>query len=249
MNSVFIFILGLVIGSFLNVVLWRLSQNESFLKGRSYCPHCRKKIFWYDNIPILSYLILQGRCRQCHKNISLQYPLIELVSGIIFLWLYLQLGLSLEFFIAVILSCFLLIIFVYDLKYLLILDQVVIPAMVIAFLANLYLGFRFWDLVLAAIIGGGFFGLQFILSAGRWIGGGDIRLGFLMGLILGVKMLLVALLLAYLSGAIIGIILIAAGKKKMSSQIPFGTFLSLSTFITILYGPQLLHWYLNLFNF
>ncbi len=248
MIELIIFSLGLIIGSFLNVVLWRLHQGESLLTPRSYCPKCKKRINWSDNIPILSFLALRGRCRYCRSKISLQYPLVELVTGIVFLWLYLEFGLTAKFFSLVIFSGFLIVIFVYDLKYYLILDRITVPAMVIAVLANLYLGLSFWQLFWGGLLGGGFFLIQFLVSSGKWIGDGDIRLGILMGLMLGGKMLIVGLFLAYLVGAVFAIILVARGKKKMSSQIPFGTFLSLSTFFTFLYGQQILDWYLNLIN-
>jgi prepilin signal peptidase PulO-like enzyme (type II secretory pathway) len=246
MTTSIFFLLGLVGGSFLNVVIFRLNKERTFLKGRSFCPQCKNKIAWHDNIPLLSFLLLSGRCRQCQKSISWQYPLVELATAIIFAWLYLSFGLSIKFFIYLILSCFLIIIFIYDLKHYLILDKVVGPAMVIAFLANLYLGLGFWNLIFGALIGGSFFALQFYLSKGKWVGGGDIRLGALMGLILGWKILLVALFLAYLIGAGFGLILIALNKKKMSSQVPFGPFLAAATFISLIYGPALLKWYLNL---
>ncbi|MFA6255504.1 MAG: prepilin peptidase [Patescibacteria group bacterium] len=249
MEALFVLFFGLVIGSFLNVVICRLGHKKSFIAGRSACPKCHKKIVWYDNIPLLSYLILQGRCRQCGKSISWQYPSVELATAIIFLCLFLNFGLSAQFFVALIFSSFLLVIFVYDLKHYLILDQVIIPAAVIAFLANIFLGFSIWSLIIAALVGAGFFALQFIVSSGQWVGDGDIRLGALMGLMLGWPLLLVALFLAYLIGAIFGLILIALNKKKMSSQIPFGPFLSGATFLTFIYGQDLLNWYFHLIYF
>lgn len=242
-----ILIFGLLIGSFLNVVIFRLEAKKSFLFGRSICPSCQKTIGWYDNIPLISFLVLAGRCRHCQKKISWQYPLVEFFTALIFSCLYWHFGLSLKFFVLAIISCFLLIIFVYDLKYYLILDRVAVPAIVIAFLANLYFGLGFWNLIFGAMIGGGFFALQFFVSRGKWVGDGDIRLGILMGFILGWKYLLVALFLAYIIGAICGLVLIAIDKKKMSSAVPFGPFLVLATFITIIYGRDLLNWYLNLF--
>jgi len=241
-----IFIFGLAIGSFLNVVILRLNNQKSFLAGRSICPKCKEQIKWYDNIPLLSFLILRGRCRYCQKNIPLQYPLVEFTTAIIFVWQYFHFGFSSRFLLSLVLSSFLVVIFVYDLKHYLILDKVVLPAMVIAFFGNLYLGLGFWNLILGAIIGSSFFALQFFISKGKWVGGGDIRLGALMGLILGWKFLLIALFLAYLIGAVFGLILIALNKKKMSSQVPFGPFLAAATFITLLYGQELLNWYSNL---
>ena len=246
MISFFVFIFGLAIGSFLNVVIYWLDKKKSFLKGRSACPYCRQKIAWYDNVPLLSFLLLGGRCRHCRKNISRQYPLVELATGAIFVLLFRRFGLSPQFSVFLLFSCFLLVIFVYDLKHYLILDKVVIPAMVLAFFASWYLGLGLGNMISGALIGGGFFGLQFFLSQGKWVGDGDIRLGALMGLMLGWQLLLVALFLAYLIGAVFGLILIALNKKQMSSPIPFGPFLAFATFIVFIYGRALLEWYLNL---
>jgi len=246
MIDLVIFLSGLAIGSFLNVVIFRLGKKKSFWSGRSFCPKCKKKIFWYDNIPLASFLLLGGHCRHCKKQISWQYPLVELASGLIGVGLYWQNGLSLKFLALSIFSYFLLVIFVYDLRYYLILDRLTVPAMVLALLFNLYFGFGFWNLIIAAIIGGGFFAIQFFVSSGKWVGDGDIRLGLLMGLMLGWKLLLVALFLAYLVGAIIGLVLIGLKKKKMSSQLPFGPFLAGATFVTLIWGQNLLNWYLNL---
>lgn len=246
MLALFIFFSGLAIGSFLNVVIFRLGKNKSFFWGRSACPKCNKKIAWFDNLPVISFIWLRGRCRQCQNKISWQYILVELATAIIFTWLYFSFGLSVKFLATALFSCFLLVIFVYDLKHRLILDQVTLPAMAFGFLANLYLGLGFWNLILAAVIGSSFFALQFFVSQGRWVGGGDIRLGALMGFMLGWKFLLVALFLAYVGGSIVGLALIGLKRKEMSSAIAFGPFLTLATFITLIYGSSLLSWYLNL---
>src|SRR3989344_8461413 len=246
MLDLIIFIFGLIVGSFLNVVLWRLYTNEPFLGGRSYCPKCKEEIAWYDNIPLLSFLLLGGKCRHCQNQISLQYPFVEAVTAIIFLGLFLSFGLTVEFFTLIIFSSFLIIIFVYDLKYYLILDEVVIPAAIFAFLVNLSLGLSFWNLALAGLIGGGFFLIQFLISKGRWIGGGDIRLGGLMGLMLGWPQILTALILAYVSGAVVGVGLLLERKKQLSSRLPFGTFLSAATIAAMLCGENMLEWYLGI---
>jgi prepilin signal peptidase PulO-like enzyme (type II secretory pathway) len=139
------------------------------------------------------------------------------------------------------------VIFAIDLKHYLILDIVALPAAVIVFLLNLFLGFSWSDLVLAGLIGGGFFLIQFLISKGKWIGGGDIRLGFLMGFALGWPNILVALFLAYFIGSFVGVGLIFSGKKKWGSQIPMGTFLSVATIIALFWGERILGWYLGLF--
>ena len=142
-------------------------------------------------------------------------------------------------------SIFLIIIFIYDLKYYLILDQVIIPASLLAFVSNLVLGLTWWPLLLAAAVASGFFLLQYVLSRGQWIGGGDIRLGFYLGLLLGWPGILVALFLAYISGSLIGLSLIGFGRKTMKSRLPFGTFLTAASFLALLYGQPLWAWYWN----
>ena len=253
---IIIFIFGLIVGSFLNAVIWRLHTGESFINGRSYCPECKHVLGFWDLVPVFSFVFLGGKCRYCHKKISWQYPLVELITGILFALVYFNLYLtvqatSYELLVTLIAYLFfasiLIIIFVYDLKYYLILDVVTIPAIVVAFLVNLYLGLGFVNLLLGALIAGGFFWLQFVLSKGKWIGGGDIRLGVLMGLILGWKLVLVALFLAYIIGAVVGVGLLAYKKKEWGSQVPFGTFLSLATVIALLWGEIILNWYWGLF--
>lgn len=243
---IIIFFLGLIIGSFLNVVIYRLDKNQSIWFGRSACPHCRKKIFWYDNIPVLSFILLGGQCRHCQKKISLQYPLVEIATALLLVLLFWRYGLSEQFIVYAIFSAVLIVIFAYDLKTFQILDQITIPTMIFAFLVNLYLGMVWWQLILAAMIGALFFAAQFFVSSGKWVGDGDIRLGALMGAMLGWPNILVALFLAYLIGAGVGIILLSLKRKEFGSAIPFGPFLTLATFITLICGKEIMQWYLNL---
>ncbi len=251
---IFIFLFGLIIGSFLNCLIWRLYRKENII-DRSYCPKCRRQIAWYDNIPLLSFILLRGRCRNCHQPISWQYPVVEMVTGILFLLtFYLNYKLQITnyklliilfrdwFIIAV-----MIVIFVYDLRWYLILDIVTLPACVVIFVLNLLVGFSWQNMLISGIIGGSFFLLQFLISRGKWIGGGDIRLGLLMGLTLGWPMVLVAMLMAYFIGSVVGIGLILTGKKSWGSQVPLGVFLSLATIIILFWGEPILNWYINLF--
>lgn len=258
-----VFILGLLVGSFLNVFILRLHVKQNFIKGRSHCPKCHKKISWFDNIPVISFILLQGKCRHCRKNISWQYPLVELSTGILFVISFMihfpvlkagQMFVTqyqimpadyIGFIRDIIFCSILVVIFIYDLRWYLILDKVVLPSIFIAFAFNILLGLNIYNLILAALIGGGFFLAQFFISRGRWIGGGDIRLGVLLGAMLGWPNIIVALFLAYISGSVIGIILLMNGLKKWSSQIPFGTFLSIAAIITLWWGPDLLNWYIK----
>ncbi|XOU94478.1 MAG: prepilin peptidase [Candidatus Kerfeldbacteria bacterium] len=248
MNIILVTILGLVVGSFLNAVIYRLHVKVSFMRGRSYCPSCKHDLSAKDLVPLFSFLFLRGKCRYCSKKISWQYPLVEFFIMVSFLILYWQFGLSLDFFVYLIYTGFLAVIFVYDLKYYLILDKVSIPAIVVAFLLSFFvLEIGIVSLLISVLIGGGFFLLQFVISKGKWIGGGDIRLGVLMGLMLGYPVILVALFIAYILGSVIGVVLIAGKKKKWKSQVPFGTFLSIATYIAFIFGEYIVNYYQDLF--
>lgn len=260
----FIFLFGLMIGSFLNCLIWRLHQSES-LWGRSYCPKCKKQIAWYDNIPLLSFILLKGKCRSCQQTISWQYPAVELITGLLFLLIairnlkfeiwgnadFINQISNFQFQISLIRDWFIIsvmiVIFIYDLRWYMILDIITLPACLVVFILNLFLGFDLWNMLFSGIIGGSFFLLQYLVSRGKWIGGGDIRLGLLMGLIFGWPQVLVALVLSYFMGSIVSIGLVLASKKKWGSQIPLGVFLSVGTVLTMLRGQEILNWYLGLF--
>lgn len=253
--AIFTGILGLIIGSFLNAVIFRLRSGEQFVTGHSKCPACGHQLGFFDLIPVFSFIFLRGKCRYCNKPIDWQYPMVELVTAAIFVIGFFQFPISplagqanfqsLSFFTYLIFSCFLIIIFVYDLRYYLILDKVSLTALIIAFGANYLLGRPLINLAVAAMVIGGFFMLQFIVSRGKWIGGGDVRLGLVMGAMLGWPIGLVALGLAYVIGAAIGLLLVAFKKKDLNSQLPFGAFLSLTTWACLLWGEKILTWYLE----
>ncbi len=258
----FIFFSGLCIGSFLNCLIWRLHKGESLL-GRSYCPKCGQQIAWYDNIPVLSFILLGGKCRSCRKAISWQYPAVELATGILFvisvicnlkfvIWnidsiQITNYQLPITIFRDWFLICVMIVIFIYDLRWYLILDAVTLPACAIVLILNLFLGISWQNLLVSGIIGSSFFLVQFLISKGRWIGGGDIRLGLLMGLALGWPNILAAILIAYFIGSIAGIGLIMAGRKQWGSKVPLGVFLSVAAVIVLFWGEEIVKWYMGLF--
>lgn len=262
-----IFLTGLVVGSFLNSVIYRLHEGKSFLRGRSYCPHCKHKLSWQDLIPLFSFLILKGRCRYCHQKISLQYPLVELATGILFVLLFYYTTYDIRYTIYnLIISCFLVIIFVYDLKYYIIPDKIIYPAIGITFLYRLFETLKFGNLDLirnwkleignlqpllnslgAAFLASAFFLAIVLVSHAKWMGMGDFKLAFFMGLFLGFPNILVALFLSFFIGAIIGIALIISGKRSLKSEIPFGPFLVTGTFLALFWTKQIINWYLNIF--
>jgi prepilin signal peptidase PulO-like enzyme (type II secretory pathway) len=252
------FLFGLFVGSFLNCLIYRLSLGESFLRGRSYCPKCKHKLSWYDLIPLLSFFILKGKCRYCSAKISLQYPLVEFFSGLLFAFSALLIFLSpptslyqfFQFSFTILFYWFfisvLIIIFVYDLKYFIIPDKIIYPAILVSFIWRL-ISFRGLDPLFSAVGSGAFFLLIFLISRGKWLGLGDVKLVFFMGLLLGFPNILLSLFLAFSIGAIIGMGLIILGKKSLKDEIPFAPFLVIGTLIALFFGQNLINWYLELF--
>jgi len=248
---ILIFILGLIVGSFLNALIFRLHSGESFVKGRSHCNFCKHELTALDLVPVFSFMFLRGRCRYCQKPISWQYPAVEIITAITFVLLLQNYGLRITdygFWIQLIFASILIVIAVFDLKHYLILDKVIWPAFLLSIMVNLFLGG--WHLALWGLLAGLglaiFFGLQFFLSRGRWIGFGDVKLGLVLGSILNWPLALTMLALAYFIGAIVGIGLIVSGKKQFSSKIAFGTFLAGSAIITMIWGAGITNWYLKL---
>ena len=258
---ILIFIFGLIVGSFLNCVIYRISKEESFLKGRSYCPKCRHKLNFFDLFPVLSFVFLSGRCRYCKELISRQYPLVELATGFLFSFIYFEFGpvvnlfsfVSLEILFWCAIWSFFIIMFVFDWKHYIIPDEVVYPAIalsvtwvVYSFLAGMATGTQIFEAVLSAFGASLFFFLMWFFSKGRAMGFGDVKLAFLMGLLLGWGRIILGLFLGFLFGAIIGLILIMLKKKGMKSEIPFGPFLILGTFLSLFFGQSIINWYMSL---
>ena len=254
MDWLFWFIIGgsgLILGSYLNSWMWRIYTNRWQWGGRSLCVHCGRQLTWSENIPLLSFVVLRGQCRTCHQRIPPDYFWVELVTPILFV-----LAASIDlvhgitnpwhiwrdlFFVAL-----LLVIFVYDAKYYLILTRVVYGGAVVGFLINyVVLHISPVNMLLGAVVGAGFFWTQYVLSRGRWIGGGDVRLGLMMGILLGWPGVLVALFMAYVLGAFVSLGLLALRKKTLRSQLPFGTFLAIGTLVALFWGEQIIQWYLG----
>ncbi len=248
---VFAFCVGLACGSFVNALEYRLQNALSVIWGkgrtpaRSICPHCRTQLATRDLIPVVSYLWLGGRCRFCQTSIHWQYPVVELVCGILFGLVAWRFGATVDTLIVAFFCAALLFIFLYDLKYQLILDVVLLPLIPCVFVLSLVRGYAWHDLLIGALVGGGFFAAQYLLSRGRWIGGGDIRLGVLMGMMLGLTVTIAALFLAYIVGAAVALFAIARRRLALQSRIAFGTFLSFATVLCLLWGRELVEWYLH----
>ena len=240
-----IFVFGLIIGSFLNAVIYRLHAGRSITEKHSICPRCKHALGFRDLIPVASFFILGGRCRYCNKPISWQYPAVELVTALAFTLVYSQNGLSLTTYHLLLTTCFLIIIFVYDFKHYLILDKVLVPGVVLAVIFQVW-RHNFWNGLSGALALSGFFGLLYVISRGRWIGFGDVKLGVFLGFLIPWPATTVLFFLAYIVGAVVAVILLAFGAKGLGDRLPFGTFLTLAAFIAMLWGDEMVGWYLRL---
>ncbi|MCX6724807.1 MAG: prepilin peptidase [Candidatus Shapirobacteria bacterium] len=245
------FLFGLAAGSFVSCFVYRINKENNlkgFLKGRSYCPKCKKQLLWFDNIPLLSFLLLKGKCRFCHSPIGWNYPLVELATGLLSLIIYrfaitnqisnFQFPIS-NLIYNLLIAYALVAIFISDLQYRTIPDQITYPAMFVTFIWLIIYGQ--WSMILAGLVAAGFFFLLVLLTRFKGMGLGDVKLAGLMGLFLGFPGIITALYLAFLTGATVGVILILIGKKKLKSEIPFGPFLVLATFITWFLGEKIWH--------
>lgn len=251
----FIFSLGLSLGSFFNSWIWRHFENIKVVNGRSMCIHCRRQLKWWENIPLFSFVCLRGCCYTCKKPISWRYPLLEIFSALTLLFIfyyhinYLNFS-PVLFFRDVVFIGLLLLIFTYDAAYKIIPSELIWLGVVLGGVINLFfLGYSLVNLLLGVLIAGGFFMAQYLVSGGKWIGGGDVRMGVMMGVWLGWKEVLVALFIAYIIGALVALALIIFKKKAWAQEIPFGTFLAFGTFASLYFGQNILDWYLGLIKF
>jgi len=295
---VFVSLIGLGMGSFINVITTRFQpdKNISFKKlvsGRSRCPFCLHQIKWYDLIPIFSFVFLKGKCRYCGKKISWQYPIVEILTAIIFVLTFLKfwnltpvrLALAqhiyswpiIFFIIFLFYILLLLVLSIIDLKYYIFPDLYIIVGDVVAILVNIYFYFLYLNsqshffncgvnflgsyidyfncqfnplisALLGIVVASGFLFLIYILSRGKGIGFGDVKLGVFIGLILGFTNSIMAIALAFIFGSIVGIIMLAFKKRTLKSMVPFGPFLALGVLVTILFGSNIVDIYLSLFN-
>ncbi|OGH06499.1 MAG: hypothetical protein A2171_01910 [Candidatus Levybacteria bacterium RBG_13_35_9] len=268
----FLFILGLFVGSFLGVLVDRIPKNKPFLTGRSYCDNCKKALSWLDLIPVVSFIFLKGKCRYCHANLSLFYPVIEITAGVMFALTYVFLISNFKFqisnFIELIYYLFivssLIVVFFTDLKYGIIPDKILYPAILVTFLW-LIIGhqspaprsFSEVGLIINHLLTGiGSFlfllavpYLYFLLTKKFGMGGGDIKFAFLMGLILGFPNIVISFYIAFLTGAFFSIILILWKKKNIQSgKIAFGPFLVVGTILSLYWGNQISLYLMRLFG-
>jgi leader peptidase (prepilin peptidase)/N-methyltransferase len=249
-NVVLIFILGLIVGSFGNVCIFRIPRNESIIFPASHCPKCYSNIKPVDNIPLLSYILLKGRCRNCKSKISIQYPIVEFLTGLIYLIIYLTYCLSIQTLIYIILVSALIIIAFIDLNEQIVPDVISLPGIVIGFIISFFVPYiSFINSALGVVIGGGI--ILIIGLAGSVIfkkeamGGGDVKLAAMIGAFLGWRYIIISLFLGFYLGALVGIFLILSKIKSRKDTVPFGPFIVLGSFITLLWGEKIISWYIG----
>lgn len=244
-------IFGAIVGSFLNVCICRLPKGESIIIPGSHCPHCQTPIRFYDNIPLVSYLLLGGKCRYCKGNISFQYPLVEGITALSSFLLFMEFGLSWSYLFYFIFVASLIVITGIDLFHQIIPDVISLPGIGLGLLASFISPhLTFLNSLMGMLLGGG--SLFLVATLYQWLfkregmGGGDVKLLAMIGAFLGWKAVVLTILLSSLIGSISGVIIMVLKGKDFKYAIPFGPFLSLGAVISLFYGEQIITWYLFL---
>lgn len=254
-----IFIVGLCFGSFLNVIIYRLPRQLSLVSPPSRCPACSKKLGFVELLPVIGYLLIRGRCRQCNIKISPRYPVIELATGLLFLFTYFHFLFSLQFFIYLTLLFILFGIAMIDLAHRIVPNSLVAAGLVAGFLfylprfVNYLIDLPAWiiaqgdplDALYGMLFGGGIMLIIFLVSRGG-MGAGDLKLMVLIGFYLGLRGTALVLLLGFMMGALIGVTFMILGKLTRKDALPFAPFLSLAALIEVFQGEQIWNWYINL---
>lgn len=246
-------VIGACIGSFLNVVIYRLPLGQSIVSPPSRCPQCGHRLQWFDNVPLLGWLMLRGRCRQCKNPISMQYPLVELITAVLFVLTVWLTPPGLLLVTRLLLVCILIVLFGIDLEHQILPNVITLPGIAIGLSLSLFAPPGLRDALIGAAVGGG------VLYAIAWgyylwrreegLGMGDVKMLAMVGAFLGWKAVLVTLVLASFSGALIGVALIATQRGNMKLALPFGTFLALGTLAAMFVGEPLVAWYAQFFEF
>jgi leader peptidase (prepilin peptidase)/N-methyltransferase len=243
-------IFGAMVGSFLNVCIYRLPEEESIIWPGSRCPHCKKPIEFYDNIPLISYLLLRAKCRYCKAPISIQYPFVEGITALSSFFLIMKFGPSLSFLIYFAFVAALIVIAVIDLYHQIIPDVISLPGIGVGLLASIIVHqIAFFDSLIGIILGGG--SLFLVATLYQWffkregMGGGDIKLLAMIGAFLGWKAVILTILLGSLIGSIAGLSIMVLKGKDSKYAIPFGPFLSIGAVIALAYQNEIIFWYLQ----
>lgn len=242
---------GLVVGSFLNVCIYRLPRGQSVVRPASRCTRCDRALRWFENVPILSYLALRGRCRTCGEPISLVYPVVELVTSGLFLLHYWQLGWQPLLFARLVFAAVMVVLFVVDLQHRLLPNLITLPGLGVGFAFSLFLPPGWLEALIGIAVGGGALlaigEAYYRIRGEEGLGMGDVKMLAMIGAFLGWKLMLVTLVVASFLGSVVGVGLIAATRSNLKYALPFGSFLALGAIISAVHGEYLLDWYLSFY--
>ena len=244
-------LLGLAVGSFLNVCIHRLPRGQSLNLPPSRCPSCDYRLRWFDNIPVLSYVLLGGRCRKCRAGISIRYPVVELITMALFVIHGEVFGWSALLIPRLVFACAMVVLFAIDLEHQLLPNVITLPGIAVGLIASAVLPPGLVDALIGVLIGGGVLWLigeaYFRYSGHEGMGGGDVKMLAMIGAFLGWKLVLVTLVLSSIAGSLIGLAVIAFRKGGMKYALPYGTFLALGALVASLAGDAIVNWYVGMY--
>jgi len=239
---------GLCVGSFLNVCIYRLPLKQSVVHPGSRCPGCGRALTWYDNIPVLSYLALRGRCRGCRAPISARYPIVEAITAAIFLWHLAVFDLTPLFFVRVAFACALIVLFAIDLEHQILPDRITLPGIVLGFASSLFLPPGPMASFIGIVVGGGLlWGIAegwYRLRKVEAMGFGDVKMLAMVGAVLGVRAVILTFILSSMVGGVVGAGLLATRRADLATKVPFGTMLAAAALVASVYGDAIVAWYL-----
>ncbi|MBB2480639.1 prepilin peptidase [Bacillus sp. APMAM] len=245
--TIYFAVVGLILGSFFNVVGLRIPEKKSLIYPGSQCPHCKHKLRWFELIPVFSFIFQLGKCRSCKTSISYIYPVMEAITGCLYAFTYAKLGWEIELLFALLLLSLIVIITVSDLIYMIIPDKILLIFTVIFIILKIMFPSEpWWDPIVGAVFGFALLFLIAILSKGA-MGGGDIKLFFVLGIILGLKYTFLTFLIATFLGAVFGILMMIARKYKKRKPIPFGPFIGAGAILSFFFGDNIISWYVSMF--
>ena len=252
-SAVFLHVIGLIVGSFLNVCIYRLPRQQSVNWPGSRCTACGRPLSWFENIPVASWLALRGRCRTCDERISVMYPLVELITGALFVAGYLIYGWTALLAVRLAFACAMVVLFAIDLRHHLLPNVITVPGIVIGFVLSLVLPAPGWKSSLIGLIAGG--GVLFAIAEAYYrlrgvegLGMGDVKMLAMIGAFLGWPLMLVTLVLASFAGSVIGVAMIASGRGGMKAALPFGTFLAVGALTAAVWGDAIVDWYVGFYR-
>jgi leader peptidase (prepilin peptidase)/N-methyltransferase len=244
-------LIGACVGSFLNVCIYRLPRRESLVWPASHCTSCGRTLSWYENVPVIGWLALRGRCRTCGERISIVYPIVEVVTAVIFVCGYLIYGWTPILAVRLAFACAMIVLFVIDLQHQILPNVITVPGIVIGFVLSLFLPPGWLSSLLGIALGGGV--LLLIMEAYarargfEGLGMGDVKMLAMIGAFLGWPLMLLTLVLGSLAGSVIGVGLMATRRGGMKTALPFGTFLAVGALVAAVTGDAILQWYLSLY--